>query len=67
MVYYTDFRSIFASVHGSDRIVKVLTVRGAVTNDLLRGGRLLERDNARVVNRCGLHVSRDFIYLPSRD
>lgn len=66
MVYYAAFRSIFGTVHGSDRMVNVLTVRGAVTKDLLRGGRLLHRDNARVVNRRGLHVSRYFIYLPRR-
>lgn len=65
LVYYSAFRRIFTGVGRSDGMVNVLTVRGAVTNDLLRGCRLLHRDNVAVINRRGLHVGRDFVYLPS--
>lgn len=64
VVNYGAFESIVSAVGGSPSVLKVVTVRGAVTNDLLRGRRLVHRDNLRIVNRCGLHVSRSLITLP---
>lgn len=65
LVYYTAFRRIFRGVGQSPAVVNVYTVRGAVTNDLLRGCRLLQRDKAAIINRRGLRVRRDVYYLPS--
>lgn len=66
LVYYGAFRRIFSGLGGSDDVVKVVTVRGAVTKDLLRGCRLLESDKTAVVKRRGLQVDRDVVYLPKR-
>lgn len=63
---YIDFSRRFTHVTTSTRLLKITTVRGAVTKDLLPGRRLLHHDALTIVNRCGLHVSRILTTLPKR-